>query len=97
FLGGTGGGSFFGDWEFPKFNWWGGSSPSSSSSSSSWNWPKWGSSSSSSSSGWGSGSGFGFGSMGAAWVPFVILLVIILAVVIWFQLKNIRGRMPAVA
>jgi hypothetical protein len=91
FFDGTGGGNWFGDWEWPRFNWFGGGG--SSSSSSSWNWPKWSSSSpSGSSGGWGSG---GFGGLGAAWVPFVILLLIILAVVVWFQVKNLQGREAA--
>jgi hypothetical protein len=93
--GGGGSGWGLGDWDFPKFgNWWG--NGGSSSSSSSW----WNSNSSSrpSSSGWGSsggGGGFDFG--GVPWLPFVILLVLILAVVIWFQIKNLQGREAAAA
>jgi hypothetical protein len=87
-----GGGNWFSDWEWPRFNWGGGGGGGSS-----WNWPRWSSSSSSSprpsSSGWGSGGGgFGFGAGAGAWIPFAILLFIILAVVVWFQLKNLQGR-----
>jgi hypothetical protein len=101
FFGGAdmdGGGNWFGDWEFPRIGGWGNSS---SSSSSSWNWPRWGSSSSGprpSSGGWGSGGGgFGLSGLAGAWLPFVILLALILAVVIWFQLKNIRAREAGLA
>jgi hypothetical protein len=79
---------FFGDWEFPKMgNWWGGGGSSSS---------NWSSSRPSSPSGWGSGGG-GFDFGGVPWLPFVILLALILAVVIWFQLKNLQARDRAVA
>ncbi|HSQ58713.1 MAG TPA: hypothetical protein VLM40_23530, partial [Gemmata sp.] len=95
----SGGGSWFGDWDFPKFgDWFGGGGGSSSSSS--WNWGRWGSSSSSSSSRSGSGFGSGGGGFGFGgdlpWIPFVVLLVIILAVVIWFQVKNIDIQRSAV-
>jgi hypothetical protein len=93
---GSGSGDWgMGDWHFPSFgNWFGGGS--SSSSSSSW----FGSGSSSprpSSSGGGFGGGWGIGGLGGAWLPFLILLLAILAVVIWFQVKNMKSRVPVAA
>ncbi len=97
-LGGGSGGSWFGNWEFPNMrSWFGGGDSSSSSSSSHW----WNSSSSSrppSSSGSGFGGGdWGIGGLGGSWLPFVLLALVILGVVIWFQLKNLQGRDAVVA
>src|SRR5262249_47471688 len=89
----SGGNWDFGGWDFSGlglgdwFSGWGGGSSSGGSSSGGGfhgSGPKSGSS--------GGGGGFGFGDGSAAWIPFAILGVAILAVFIWIAMKNMRGR-----
>ena len=93
-----------GNWKMPQFdfpsfklgNWGGGSSSSGGGSSSSWNWgsssprPRPGSSGSGGSGGFGS---FGFG---GSWFPVIVLGIVVLGILLWVLLKNLRQQTPEV-
>ncbi|MCE9564831.1 MAG: hypothetical protein K8U57_22585 [Planctomycetes bacterium] len=86
----------FGKWELPKVGDWFSSRRQSDNTPPSWLNSNPSPPRPSSSSGWGLGSGSGWSGF-EAWLPFLILFVIVLGVVLWFQLKNLRAQSSAVA
>jgi hypothetical protein len=98
---GAGGGKWsmgdwsLGDWKLPRLGDWGFGSRGGGGGGSS---PPPRPSGGSSGGGWGSGWGSG-GGIGGAWVPFVILFLVVLGVVVWLKVKGLgEGRgAPALA
>lgn len=97
FMDGSGGNWKLPSVDLPSFQfgkWFGRTTPrDGSSSSSSWNWGGPSLRPRTPSSG-GSGGNFGFG---GSWFPVVVLGVIVLAIVLWIVLKNLRMEVPALA
>lgn len=101
---GPGGGKWdFGKWEWPSLGrlFDRGGSPSNTGGGSSWSWFNRNSSGtpkpSPSSGGWGGGGGFGLGGIGGAWVPLLVVLLVVLAIVVWLKLKHMGDPVPAAA
>jgi hypothetical protein len=91
-----------GNWKLPNMDfpslklgrWFGRTTPGTGSSSSSWSW---GTSSPRVRTPSTGGSGFGSFGFGGSWFPVVVLGIVVLVILLWMVLKNLRTPVPEVA